>query len=74
MFSGLVAAGLAFGLQLLYGPRLSPLPRLVLGVALVFSGYLGMLLYVMGQKAFFLDLLRGLRTRSPLENEIAVSA
>jgi len=74
LFSGLVAAGLAFGLQLLYGPRLSPLPRLVLGVALVFSGYLGMLLYVMGQKAFYLDLLRGLRTRSPLENEIAVSA
>ena len=36
-FSGLVAAGLGFGLQFVYGPMLPPLPRLVVGVAVVFS-------------------------------------
>lgn len=73
LLSGLVAAGFAFGLQKLYGSLLPPLPRLVLGVALIVSAYLGMLLYAMGQKLFYLDLLRGLRTRSSLENEIPIS-
>jgi len=71
LLSGIVAAGLAFGLQFLFGPAFLPLPRLVLGVIVVLSAYLGMLLYVMRQKAFYLDLLRGLRKPSPVEELIA---
>jgi PST family polysaccharide transporter len=74
LLSGIVATGLAFGLQLLYGPLLLPLPRLVLGVTLVFSAYLGMLLYVMGQKPFYVDLLRGFLGRSSVEESILTSA
>ena len=74
LFSGMVAAGLVLGLQFWYGPHLSPLPRLALGVALVLAGYLGMLLYVMGQKLFYMDLLRGFRKPPSVEEPLVVSA
>jgi len=73
LLSGVVAAGLAFGLQLLYGPLLPPLSRLVIGGTVVFCAYLGMLLYVMGQKPFYLDLVKGLVGRSSAEEGILVS-
>jgi O-antigen/teichoic acid export membrane protein len=73
LLSGMVAAALAFGLQLLYGPLLSPLPRLVVGVAVAFSAYLGMLLYVMGQKPFYVDLIRGFMERAPVEESALAS-
>ena len=72
LLSGFTAAAFAFGVQLLYGQWLSPLPRLVLGVAVLLSAYLGMLMYVMGQKAFYLGLLRGLRSSSSVEQENAL--
>ena len=56
--SGIVATAIAFGVQRVYGPLLSPIPRLTLGVCIVFSIYLTTLMYVMGQKLFFLDILR----------------
>jgi PST family polysaccharide transporter len=74
LLSGIVAAGLVLGLQFWYGPFLSPLPRLVLGVALVLAGYLGMLLYVMGQKLFYLDLLRGFIRPPSVEEQLVASA
>jgi O-antigen/teichoic acid export membrane protein len=74
LLSGIVAAGLVFGLQFWYGAYLLPLPRLVLGVVLVLAAYLGMLLYVMGQKLFYLDLLRGFRTRALVEEQLVASA
>lgn len=64
LFSAIVAAGLVFTLQSFYGDSLSPFPRLVIGICIVSSSYLWMLLYVMGQKAFYLDLLRGLKKHS----------
>ncbi len=73
LLSGLVAAGFVFGLQFFYGPYLSPLLRLVLGVALVLAAYLGMLLYVMGQKLFYWDLLRGFRRPASVEEPLVVS-
>jgi O-antigen/teichoic acid export membrane protein len=73
LLSGVVAAGLVLGLQFLYGPLLSPLPRLVLGVALVLAAYLGMLLYVMGQKLFYQDILRGFRRPPSVDEPLAVS-
>ena len=74
LLSGIVAAGVGLGLQFLYGPLLPPLPRLVLGVTVVFSVYLGMFLYVMGQKPFYLDLLRGVTGPSLLEEQLVASA
>jgi O-antigen/teichoic acid export membrane protein len=74
LLSGIVAAGLVLGLQFSYGPFLSPLPRLVSGVAIVLAGYLGMLLYVMGEKLFYLDLLRGFTRPSSVEEQLVVSA
>jgi PST family polysaccharide transporter len=73
LFSGIVAAAVALGLQVAYGPFLSPLPRLILGVALVLSGYLGMLLYVMGQKLFYLNLIRGLTKPLSVDEPLVAS-
>jgi PST family polysaccharide transporter len=74
LLSGVVAAGLVLGLQFLYGPFLSPLPRLILGVTLVLGAYLGMLLYVMGQKLFYLDIIRGFRRPTSVEEPLVVPA
>jgi O-antigen/teichoic acid export membrane protein len=69
LFSGIVAAALAYGSQMFYGPLLSPFPRLVIGSTVLFGAYLGMLLYAMGQKSLYLNLLRGLRSRSSVDQE-----
>jgi O-antigen/teichoic acid export membrane protein len=74
LLSGIVAAAVAFGSQLLYGPLLPPLPRLALGCTIVVVVYLGMLLYVMGQKPFYLSLLREFGGRSSVEEGLLVSA
>lgn len=65
--SGAVAMVLAFGLQLWYGHLLSPLPRLLLGSAIMITAYVVMLFYVMGQKRLYLDLIQGLKKRSSPE-------
>jgi O-antigen/teichoic acid export membrane protein len=67
--SGMVAAALAFGVQSFFGPLLSPLPRLVLGGGVLVGSYLLMLFWVMGQKSFYLDLLRTLRGRPSVEEK-----
>jgi PST family polysaccharide transporter len=69
LISGAVASILPLGLQLFYGQRLTPLPRLVVGSSLFIAVYLGMLLYVMGQKGFYMDLLRTMRASSSLESK-----
>jgi PST family polysaccharide transporter len=74
MASSLVAAGLAFGVQALCGRAMSSLPRLILeGVVMLFA-YLGMLLFVTGQKSFYLDLLRGLKGDAMVEQKSVISA
>jgi PST family polysaccharide transporter len=72
LLSGIVAAALALGAQFLYGQMLSPLHRLILGGTVLLSAYLGMLLYVMGQKTFYVDLIQGLRRRSSVEAKTLV--
>jgi len=64
--SSIAAAGLAFGVRLVCGQLLSPLPRLVLESVVLLTVFLGMLLFVMGQKSFYQDLFRGLNVRSSL--------
>lgn len=72
--SGIVAGGIAWGVQFFVGQSLLPLPRLVLEVAVLLSAYLGMLFYAMGQKAVYWDLLRGFRRSSPVEEDTLVPA
>jgi hypothetical protein len=74
MVSGIVAAAVAFGVQLAVGQSLSPLPRLVLEGAALFGVYLGMLLFVMGQKGLYLDLFRKLTGRSSFDEKALASA
>ena len=72
--SGIVAAALAFGVQYFCGQSLSPLRRLILGAIVLLGSYAGMLLYAMGQKAFYLNLVRGLTGRPSLQDKALVSA
>lgn len=65
--STVVAAFIAIGMQSVLGHSLSQLPRLILEVSVLLGAYVGMLFYVMGQKKTYLDLLRGLTERSPVE-------
>jgi len=67
LVSGLVAGALAFAMQFLYGESLPPIARLLLGCSILFVAYSGMLLYVMGQKAFYINLLRGLMGRPSVQ-------
>jgi len=69
LVSGTVAAALPFALQFYYGQLLSPLARLIIGSTLFAGIYLWMLLYVQGQKTFYMDLLRALRRRSSDEEK-----
>ncbi len=72
--SSIVAAGLAFAIQLLCGQGMSTLQRLILEATSMLAAYLGMLLFVTGQRAFYMDLLRALKgSSSAREKEILVS-
>jgi PST family polysaccharide transporter len=61
--SGFAAGAIAFGADLSLGVALSPFPRLLLGGFVLTVSYLLVLLYGMGQKEIYLDLLRELRKR-----------
>jgi PST family polysaccharide transporter len=61
--SGILAAAVTFGLQWFLGPLLSPYVRLVVGGTILVSSYLGILLWAMGEKSFYLDLLLTLKGR-----------
>jgi O-antigen/teichoic acid export membrane protein len=73
MASGILAGGLAFGVRLICGQLLSPLPRLVLESSVLLVTFLGLLLFIAGQKSLYLDLLRGLKGASSVEEKSLVS-
>jgi hypothetical protein len=56
------------------GHVLAPLPRLVLESSVLFVTFLGLLLFLAGQKSFYLDLLKGLKGSSAVEEKSLVSA
>jgi O-antigen/teichoic acid export membrane protein len=58
-----VAAGIAFSAQLACGDILSPFLRLTVAIGVLSGSYLWMLLYIMKQKAIYLDLFRALKIR-----------
>lgn len=72
--SSAVAAALAFGVRFFYGSMLSPLPRLLVEGTVLVTTYVGVLLFVAGQKSFYLDLLRGSRGPAPVEEKSLASA
>jgi PST family polysaccharide transporter len=72
--SGILAGGIAFGVRLICGEFVSPLPRLVLEGSVLLVAFYGMLLFAAGQKSLYLDLLRGLKRPSLVAEKISVSA
>jgi len=72
--SSIVAAALAIAVRLFYGQWLPPLPRLVLESAVLLATYLGIVIFVAGEKALYLDLLRGLKGSSSVKEKSLVSA
>jgi len=72
--SSFAAALIALGVRLICGFGLSPLPRLILESSSLLVTYLGILLFVAGQKSLYLDLFRGLKTPSAIKKESLVSA
>lgn len=71
--SAIVATTVSFGVASMWGQSLPPLKRLVLEGIVVLIVYVGMLLYVMGEKVFYFDLIRDLAGRPrvrplPVEN------
>lgn len=71
---GIVAAGFASAVRLVYGHILSPPPRLALESSVLLAIFSVMLLFVAGQKALYADLVRGLMKRPSLEEESLVTA
>jgi PST family polysaccharide transporter len=60
LLSAMVAAALAGGIVSSWFGTSSPLARLLLGLSILFLVFVGMLFYVMGQKTFYVDLVRTL--------------
>jgi O-antigen/teichoic acid export membrane protein len=71
--SGILAGGLAYGVRLMFGQLLHPLPRLVLESGALLVTFLAMLLFVAGQKSFYLDLFKELKRSAPVEKKSLVS-
>jgi O-antigen/teichoic acid export membrane protein len=69
LLSGIMAAGAAFAVQFFLGQSLSPFARLALGGGVLVVAYLWILLWGMGQKSFYLDLLQTLRGHPSVEEK-----
>jgi len=61
---GILAGALTLAVQVACGDFLSPFPRLVLETSVLLITFFGLLLFVGGQKAFYLDVIRGLKKPS----------
>jgi O-antigen/teichoic acid export membrane protein len=68
------AAALAFGIHLYFGKTVSLLTKLLLENSILFITYFAVLLFVAGQKSFYVDLLRGMKGPSAPKKEDLVSA
>jgi PST family polysaccharide transporter len=72
--SGLLGAVVALGVHQLCLPLMPALPRVVIAGAVLLAVYVVMLFYAMGQKALYIDVLRGFRKRVPVEDKVQVPA
>jgi PST family polysaccharide transporter len=59
--AGILAGGLAFGLRLIFGDWISPLPRLVIESSILFLTFFGVLVFAAGQRSMYLDIFRELK-------------
>jgi hypothetical protein len=60
-FAGLAATGLAFVVQYYCGQFQSPILRLFLAGNVMLASYFAILVFVMGQRPFYADLLKELK-------------
>jgi len=74
LVSGIVAAAFALGMQLMYGQSLAPMLRLMVGVIVLVGVYLLTLLYVMGQRELYMDLVRGLRKPLSIPEKVLIES
>jgi PST family polysaccharide transporter len=61
VIASVMAAAIALAVFPYFGRFDLPIVRLLMQGGIMLGLYLGILLFAMGQKAFYLDLLRGLR-------------
>jgi len=76
-FASIAAAAFAFGIQVYMtnlGHLQSPFLRLSLAACVMITLYLLLFLFVMGQKTFYFDLLRGLKGSTPPRRETSTKA
>jgi PST family polysaccharide transporter len=71
MVSGLAGATVALGALALVGDGFSAVVTLFVGSAIFMAVYLGVLLFVMKQNAFYLDIIRTLRGK-PADKALVV--
>jgi PST family polysaccharide transporter len=71
---GILAGGLAFAVRVACGHLLAPLPMLILETSVLLIAFFGLLLFVGGQKTFYLDLIRGMKKPSLAESAEISSA
>lgn len=74
VFSGFVAAVPTILLRMWIGSSLPSLPRLVLSVIVLCALYAGMLLYVLGQKELYVEIIRAFTSPASTDEAIALSA
>jgi PST family polysaccharide transporter len=74
MASSILAGGLALGVRFAYGHSIPPFQRLVLESVVLLVTYSGVLLFVAGQKSFYLDLLREFKRPPSIEARSLASA
>jgi PST family polysaccharide transporter len=72
LVSSSIAGAITFGMGLFYGQ--SHVARLIFGGVILSTTYLCMLLFVFGQKSYYLDLLRQVVRRAAVEEEIVAAA
>jgi O-antigen/teichoic acid export membrane protein len=65
---GVMAGAVGYAVRLVCGDYLSPLPRLVLESGTLAVTFFAVLVFVAGQKALYVDLLRGLRRGRPVQD------
>jgi len=71
---GILAGALAFAVRVACGQLLAPLPMLVVETSVLLVAFFGQLLFVGGQKKFYLDLIREMRKSSLAEGAELSSA
>lgn len=73
LLSAVVASAVSLGFRLFWRQWIvTPLPRLVLECGVLASVYMTVLLFVMGQKRFYFDVIRDFRRRSGQEAPAAI--